>query len=830
MTILISFLVIFFFSITTSFAHSEVFIIKMTTNGFEPQELTLDVQSTVIFVNEDLKQRWPASDIHPTHDIYPQFDPKKSIEPGQSWSFKPQKIGTFKFHDHLLPHFRGTLIVTGEAGSEVEVQKSNFFSVILNAVKDLSIYLRNIDVSDIKSEILRRFTPSDDDVDLASISKLSPNEQFNLIKDTAKKNGVDNTWKAFKEKFKGQGGSTGNIHDLAHLIGSLIYQDKGFGGIAICSSDFAFGCYHGFLDTAFKNSLDDLSKAEEACSKLGISGPFASCIHGIGHGVASFYQTSDLRVSLKSCLRLDPKGREYCYDGVFMEFARSAPISFYKKDDPYFPCADLEKDFGPIYSFSCGRNQPSVLMGRFKVGFDEIVGICLQGTSTAFREACFDSLGFSLASTTDPNQIISGCQKITNSEYAARCAKAAAGELIFQDVPQWQEKSEAVCNSLLTGRDECFAYLDQLIREYGRTKKITFSPLKQDEDLDSYIRASLKVCYDINGQDGCYKQAAAVLYEQFGLAQTLQLLKANENYPEVYARCHEVTHYLSRSEYQKQGSISKVYAQCDSTCHGGCYHGVLEAYLKEQEDKGSYNLSAQFAGVCGKEEDYRSPLEFNECLHGMGHAAMFVTEMDLMESLRLCDNLNGQQSIERCYTGAFMENSSSSTSADHLSRYIKKDDPYYPCNSLEEKYQALCWQYQSSYFAIISNQDFVKVAKMCLQIPDQYQDRCFKTIGTNQVGFTRSLGIMKSNCDKMPSTHFRSICVGGVVSSLSYRFVGDLDKMIEFCNMVDKDSKESCFRQMGTSLLDWSTDKSLARKNCTKIKDPQGLNWCMEVI
>ncbi|MBI2034588.1 MAG: hypothetical protein HYT11_02540, partial [Candidatus Levybacteria bacterium] len=316
----------------------------------------------------------------------------------------------------------------------------------------------------------------------------------------------------------------------------------------------------------------------------------------------------------------------------------------------------------------------------------------------------------------------------------------------------------------------------------------------------------------------------------FGLAKTLQLFKENEQYQEVFARCHEVTHYLSRLEYEKQKSIAKVYAQCDSTCHGGCYHGTLEAFLKEKEDQFGANLSREFAKVCGNPRDYQKPLEFNECLHGMGHAAMFVTEMELPTSLKLCDSFEKQDHKERCYTGVFMENSSSSTSFDHASLYIKADDPFYPCNSLEEKYLSLCWQYQSSYFSIISKQDWNKVASLCLQIPEKYWDRCFRTIGTNQVGFTRSFQVIKDDCDLMPSAHFQSICVAGVISSLSYRFVGDTNKMIDFCSLVDNQHKEACFKQMGTSLLDWDNSKELAKRECEKIPDAKGASWCIDAI
>ena len=583
----------------------------------------------------------------------------------------------------------------------------------------------------------------------------------------------------------------------------MLFEEKGFSGISNCTTDFAFGCYHGLLDKAFSENLDNLPKAYEACLKLGpsTSGPTASCIHGIGHGVASFHSTTNLEGALLDCRKLEG-GKEYCFDGVFMEFVRNASDSFFKTNDPYYPCDKLEKNFAYSYSFECGRNQPSLLMGRFKMGFDEVINICANSPSKPFKEGCFDSLGFALAATGDVGQIVSGCQRIGVDEYISKCIKASAGELVFQEIPGWFEKSKAVCSGFPQTQEECLENVNRLIKEYNKKITFNFRAIAKNEDPSSYVREQLKVCYDLGGRDSCYRQAAQALYESLGLSQNLEIFKTNEEYPQVYARCHEVTHYLSRLEYERLGNLSKVYSQCDATCHGGCYHGTLEAYLKEKDGEKNFNLQNDFAKICGKEDDYQKPIEYNECFHGLGHAAMFVTEMELFDSLKLCDTVKDQKLKERCFTGVFMENSSSSTSFDHKSIYIKEDDPFYPCNSLDEKYQAVCWQYQSSYFAIISGQDWQKVAGLCLKVPEKYQERCFRTIGTNQVGFTSSLQTMKSDCDLMPTGEVRDICVKGDVSSLAYRFVGDSRKMIDFCLLANPENRESCFKQMANVLLD----------------------------
>ena len=82
----------------------------------------------------------------------------------------------------------------------------------------------------------------------------------------------------------------------------------------------------------------------------------------------------------------------------------------------------------------------------------------------------------------------------------------------------------------------------------------------------------------------------------------------------------------------------------------------------------------------------------------------------------------------------------------------------------------------------------------------------------------------------MPTPNFQDICVSGVVSSLAYRFVGDSQKMIDFCSIVEDQNKESCFKQIGMGLLDWSDDKDLAKNECRKIPDAKNADFCLSVI
>lgn len=87
-------------------------LMEMTKDGYKPQNITIKRCTKVVFKNTDTEPRWPASDLHPTHGIYPEFDPQQPVEVGHEWSFVFGKVGHWRYHDHLYPFVRGTITVT----------------------------------------------------------------------------------------------------------------------------------------------------------------------------------------------------------------------------------------------------------------------------------------------------------------------------------------------------------------------------------------------------------------------------------------------------------------------------------------------------------------------------------------------------------------------------------------------------------------------------------------------------------------------------------------------------------------------------------------------
>lgn len=87
-------------------------IVEIGGDGFSPTSITIKKGTTVTFMNEGSTSHWPASDPHPTHTIYPEFQAPSEIKPGASWSFTFDKVGSWRYHDHLNSGEKALIIVT----------------------------------------------------------------------------------------------------------------------------------------------------------------------------------------------------------------------------------------------------------------------------------------------------------------------------------------------------------------------------------------------------------------------------------------------------------------------------------------------------------------------------------------------------------------------------------------------------------------------------------------------------------------------------------------------------------------------------------------------
>jgi plastocyanin len=95
------------------------YVVTYTNAGYTPATLKVKNGGTVTFKNQSSRSMWTASAMHPSHRAYPTtggclgstFDACQGVQPGNSWSFKFDIAGTWKYHDHLNPGAFGAIVV-----------------------------------------------------------------------------------------------------------------------------------------------------------------------------------------------------------------------------------------------------------------------------------------------------------------------------------------------------------------------------------------------------------------------------------------------------------------------------------------------------------------------------------------------------------------------------------------------------------------------------------------------------------------------------------------------------------------------------------------------
>lgn len=428
-------------------AHETPDIISMTPEGFEPKEVEIHFGEIIIFQNNDTRDRWPASNFHPTHSLYSEFDPQEPVEPGTSWSFKFEREGVWRMHDHLFPHMTGTITVLpgSETNSEPILEKRANFKSLLSGIWQAAARFFNAIINSLKNIDFKKEL-SLETHEVSAFAEMPESEKYEFLKEVSAQSTPETAWAYVKQAYNTPRGVVGNPHDLAHLVGQLLFKERGLNGLATCEPIFAFGCYHGLMEVAFTDKgLSELPQAEKSCEEIEDKMTIISCIHGIGHGLAT-YESHDIKKSLGDCEILKPGLQVYCYDGVFMEFMISAPPSFYMASRPLSPCDELDQK----YHSACGRSIPQTLRSRYNRSNTEIAKTCSASKSQDLRFHCIDSLGYSIGQQSGgkADYIVKNCGDIQAADANAQCVTAAAGELVFQNYQDWQTQAYSACDSL----------------------------------------------------------------------------------------------------------------------------------------------------------------------------------------------------------------------------------------------------------------------------------------------------------------------------------------------------------------------------------------------
>jgi hypothetical protein len=200
----------------------------------------------------------------------------------------------------------------------------------------------------------------------------------------------------------------------------------------------------------------------------------------------------------------------------------------------------------------------------------------------------------------------------------------------------------------------------------------------------------------------------------------------------VKASCHQLTHSIGRAAAELYGGdVPSTYSQGDDFCGSGYYHGAMQTIVA---NIGADRILDEADNICAeprKQQD--QSLDHRNCAHGMGHGFMGLYENEVFKSLEACDALSEQWEREKCSGGVFMENVMDEDNPDNPSKYLKADEPFYPCTEVKTEYKSPCYVRQTNYVLKKQGEDFAKVFELCGKVEDDFRAICYVGLGNNAV-------------------------------------------------------------------------------------------------
>ena len=320
------------------------------------------------------------------------------------------------------------------------------------------------------------------------------------------------------------------------------------------------------------------------------------------------------------------------------------------------------------------------------------------------------------------------------------------------------------------------------------------------------------------GRFSCLEQAFGNLsYEEGPKAALAEFDTRIAADSEIERNCHRIAHMIGAAALVRyDGRVGKAFSEGSASCWSGYYHGILErAYSDVSPD----DLGPVSRELCSEADVRRTAFIAYQCVHGLGHGLMLFTNYDLPQSLSVCDELATQWDQTSCTGGVFMENISSSYGI--TSKWLRADDPIYPCKTVAERHKLYCYLMVTSRILQFVSYDFGKAAKYCRKSDAAWVATCFQSLGRDASGTTRgNVPEILTLCKK--GGDMERECIYGAGRDLTSNDGGSKRSRV-LCSSAAARFQVYCFEGIGTILGGLYATTAERESSCSAVSSKAAL-------
>ena len=289
----------------------------------------------------------------------------------------------------------------------------------------------------------------------------------------------------------------------------------------------------------------------------------------------------------------------------------------------------------------------------------------------------------------------------------------------------------------------------------------------------------------------------------------------------VAADCHRIAHRMGSAALSRfKDKVAPAFIEGTPVCASGYYHGIVErAFLGQPTNK----LGIVSRRMCTDSKITQQTFLLYQCIHGLGHGLMIYTGYDLPLSLTTCKSLSTDFDKISCSGGVFMENFSSSYGV--TSKYLRKNDPIYPCNNkISDPYKVQCYGLVTANLLKTTGYDQKKTAAGCKRSEPEWVGMCFESFGRDVSGIAqRSAAKARASCRLAGANE--GDCLYGVVREIVNSDAAP-ERGGRFCEQVPSKFRTRCFSGVGSVMSALETGDKL-RATCRRVGGRHARS-CME--
>ncbi|MBW3654379.1 MAG: cytochrome c [Actinobacteria bacterium] len=314
------------------------------------------------------------------------------------------------------------------------------------------------------------------------------------------------------------------------------------------------------------------------------------------------------------------------------------------------------------------------------------------------------------------------------------------------------------------------------------------------------------------GDTECFEQSFGNLVFHEGPRPALERLqKMIGTNRTVASDCHRITHRMGSAALKRfKDDVAKAFIAGTPVCWSGYYHGIVErAFLGQPEDK----LAVVARRLCDDPQINEQRFLAYQCIHGLGHGLMIYTGYDLPASLKTCDGLRTGFARVSCSGGVFMENFTSSYGV--TSKYLRKNDPIYPCNAVARRHKLYCYLLVTSNALRINGYDLKKTAAACRRSEPDWVSTCYESFGRDVSGLAGT-DASKALANCRLATRYESECLYGVARDITSSDAGG-KRAGRFCARAAKRHQAHCYEGVGSVLGSIETTPQALRTRCRQV-------------